>query len=493
MNYRLLAKLLGLLLWLLSGTMAVCLAYASWNQDQASADVILRALSMSVAITAGTGTVLLILGRGSGREILRKEAISVVGLGWFVCAIFGALPYVLCEPRLGPVKAIFESMSGFTTTGATVIEDLTQYPQALLLWRSLTQWLGGLGILVLFVALLSSLGVGSKALFQHESSAKTGTGGVQARIQDLAMRLWLIYAAFTVACCLGLVLLGMGPYEAVCHSLTAISTGGFSPRNTSIEAYGSWAIELWLVAFMILGGISFMLYVWLLRRKWARWRVEEEAKIYLGILLVAVVVVATDLVLVEGEHPYTVVRALREALFQVVSIMTTTGFSSADFDQWPALSRFLLLVLMAIGGCAGSTAGGIKVSRWILFFKTVKHEVVRAFRPNQVFSLRLNGNLVDEPLKMQAAFFVALAGVSIGLGTMCVSLFEPSMDIDSCLSAVMACVFNIGPGLVDVGPTRNFAFLGNTSLGVLSLLMLLGRLEFFAVLVLFVPSLWRKY
>lgn len=491
MNYRLLSKLLGWLLWLLGLAQLACLAFAHWDRGQAPASMAVEALAISVAVAMGVGTLLLVLGRRSGRDILRKEAIAVVGLGWLVCSVFGALPYLFCEPRLGPVAAWFESMSGFTTTGATVIVDLEAVPRAILLWRALTQWLGGLGILVLFVALLSSLGVGSKALFHHESTARVGAGGIQARIQDLAARLWQIYLGWSVICCLGLISLGMSPFESVCHTLTAISTGGFSPRNESIAAYNSPAIELWLTLFMLLGGISFLLYAWLLRGEWERWKAEEEVKVYLGILLVATVVVAVDLVVVERRHTWG--TAAREAVFQVVSILTTTGYATADFDRWPTLSRLLLLLLMAVGGCAGSTAGGIKVSRVILFLRTTGQEVVRAFRPNQVFTLRLNGRVVDEPVKLQTVFLVALAGVTVAVGTLCVALLEPGLDMDSCLSATIACVFNIGPGLGAVGPTQNFAHLGAGTLGWLSLLMLLGRLEFFAVLVLVVPALWRRY
>jgi trk system potassium uptake protein TrkH len=348
-----------------------------------------------------------------------------------------------------------------------------------------------LGILVLFVALLSSLGVGSKALFHHESTARTGAGGVQERIQDLAARLWQIYVGLSVICCLGLIGLGMGPFEAICHTLSAISTGGFSPRNRSIAAYDSPAIELWITLFMLLGGISFLLYAWFLQGRWERWKVEEETKVYLGIVALVVVVITADLMMVERGH--SLGSAGREALFQVASILTTTGFVTADFDQWPTLSRLLLLLVMAVGGCAGSTAGGIKVSRIILFFRTIRQEVVCAFRPNQVFALRLNGQVVEESVKLQTVFLVALAGVTVVLGTLSVALLEPEMNMESCLSASIASIFNIGPGLGAVGPTQNFAHLGAGTLGVLSLLMLLGRLEFFAVLVLVVPALWRRY
>jgi trk system potassium uptake protein TrkH len=490
MNYRLLSKLLGLLLLLLSGTMLLCLG-AAYLQDERQPGVdAVESFLLSIFITAGAGIVLRLMGRASGKEILRKEAISIVGLGWLVCAAFGALPYVFAQPSLGPVEAFFESMSGFTTTGATVIADLNQFPRSILLWRSLTQWLGGLGILVLFVALLASVGVGSKALFQHESSAKTG-GGVQARIQDVAARLWQIYVGLSVICCAGLIVLGMSFYEAVCHTMTALSTGGFSTRNGSITEFNSLGIELWLTLFMTLGGISFMLYAWLLRKRWGRWKSEEETKIYLLIMVLVTLVIAADLVLVEKQHDAG--SSLRESVFQVASIMTTTGYATADFDKWPPLSRVLLLLLMMIGGCAGSTAGGIKVSRWILFHKIVKQQVVRAFRPNQVFSLRLNGSLVDEALNLQTVFFISLAGVTVAGGTALVSLLEPSMDIESCLSSVLASLFNIGPGLGAVGPTHNFSHLHQGTMLFLSWLMLLGRLEFFALLVLFVPALWRRY
>ena len=490
MNYRLLSKLLGLLLVLLSGTMLLCLVYAWWDRQRRPGMDAVESFFISVLLTAGSGFVLWLVGRNSGKELLRKEAIALVGLGWVICALFGALPYMLCQPNLNPVQAFFESMSGFTTTGSTVIADLNHFPKGILLWRSLTQWLGGLGILVLFVALLSSLGVGSKALFHHESSAKTG-GGLQARIQDVAATLWKIYLGLSVVCCAGLVVFGMSFYEALCHTMTAISTGGFSPENASIAAYRNLAIELWLTLFMVLGGISFMLYAWILRRKFDRWKSEEEAKVYLSLLMMATVVIAVDLVAVGRDHDWGL--AVRESLFQVVSIMTTTGYATADYDQWPALSKVLLILLMAIGGCAGSTAGGIKVSRWIIFFKVVKQEVILAFRPNQVFTLKVNGSRVDDPLRVQAIFFVALACVTAALGTAIVSLMEPALDIDTCLSAVFATLFNIGPGLSAVGPTQNFGGFGMPAQGFLCLLMLLGRLEFFAVLVLFAPSLWRKY
>ena len=487
MNYRLLSKILGLLLALMGVSMLSCLFYA-WlasPREEAAA----KAFAWSILITIGAGLALVLAGRNSGREMLRKEAIAIVGLGWILSAVFGALPYVFCEPGLSAEDALFESMSGFTTTGSTVITDLDKYPRSILLWRSLTQWLGGLGILVLFVALLSYLGVGSKALFGHESSAKSSQG-LQARIHDVAVKLWLIYLGLTVACAAGLAVLGMSVYDSISHAFTAISTGGFSPENRSIAAYDSVGIELWLVLFMLLGSVSFILYAWLLRGRWERWKVEEEARWFLIFVAAATGLIATDLILL-GQH--SLGQAFRGSLFQVVTIVTTTGYATEDFNEWPPFSAVILLALMCLGGCAGSTAGGLKVGRWLLFAKIVRQQVVNAFRPNQIFSIKLNGQSVDEASRTQALFVLALAGVSVFAGTALVCLLEPMMDMDSGSSAVMACLFNIGPGLGLVGPTQNFAFMGPATKLILSGFMLLGRLEFFAVLVLFSPTLWRKY
>ncbi|MCB0068566.1 MAG: TrkH family potassium uptake protein, partial [Caldilineaceae bacterium] len=289
-----------------------------------------QAILLSAGITALTGAVMMRSTRIT-HELRAREGFAIVTFAWVLFSFFGSLPFMLSGAIPNFTNAFFETMSGFTTTGSTVIQDLTRYPAGILMWRAFTQWLGGLGILVLFVALLSSLGVGSKALFQHESSAKHG-GGVKARIQDVAARLWQIYLGLSILCWAGLMLLGMNAYEAATHTMTALSTGGFSTRNESVGAFQSVGIELWLTLFMLLGGISFMLYAWLLRGRWDRWRSEEEAKVFLGILLVATVVIAGDLVWVGRKHAF--LPALRESLFQVVSITTTTGFGSADFDQW---------------------------------------------------------------------------------------------------------------------------------------------------------------
>ena len=381
-------------------------------------------------------------------------------------------------------------MSGFTTTGASAMEDIEIWPPALLLWRSLTQWLGGIGIVVIFVAVLNFLGVGSRTLMQRETSLNISDAST-SRIHDIAVTLVKVYVGLTLACAAGLWILGMTPFDALNHAMTTLSTGGFSTRNRSIGYYDSLAIEVWLAVFMLLGSVSFMLYVFVARVKWDRIRKEEEARFYGLLLAVATVAVGLDLWL--GSNANGFVDGIRKAFFTIVSISTTTGFGTEDYDRWPTFSRLVLLGLMAVGGCAGSTAGGIKMNRVILFVKITIQELARSFRPSQVFRLRLNGANPREGARMQTVLFVAIAMGIAGVATVMVAMLEPSLDSISAFGAVLATLFNVGPGMEMLGPTDNYAFLNPATLLLLSLLMALGRLEFFVVLVLFLPSFWRKY
>ncbi len=490
MNLKILSKLIGFLLLFLAVSQAVCLIFSVWDGESAEGLDAVEAFAISIGVASIAGLMLLGLGRGSGNELLRRESVSVVGMGWVFCTLFGALPYFLCEPRMSLSDSLFESVSGFTATGATVIVDIERLPRSLLLWRSLTQWLGGMGILVLFVALLSSFGAGSKALFRHESSAFE-TEGLSPRIQWISIQLWGIYVGLSVVCCLGLLALGMGWFDAICHTFTTVATGGFSTYNDSVAHFDSWGIELWIIIFMILGALNFMLYAWALRRQWDRWKQDEASKILLLILAVVTLLVTVDLVWVGSATSGW--RSFRDALFQVIAIMTTTGFTTADYDQWPSFSVVLLVMLMVVGGCAGSTTGGLKVGRLILFFKIVRYQLKAGFRPNQVMKLRLNGNPVSDRFRVDTLFLIAVAAISVLGGTVVVSLLQPQADLRTSASAVLATLFNIGPALGDVGPTRNYAHMNGVCKVFLSFLMVLGRLEFYALLVLFMPSLWKRY
>lgn len=489
MNYRVVARTLGVLVLLLAAVLLVCEGYGFFV-ERVQLEVrhdfsLLKAFILAACVGGG----LRWLGRGSGNEIMRKEGIAIVGLGWIICTLLGAAPYMFCYPALPPAAAIFESASGFTTTGSTVITDLDEYPRSILLWRAATQWLGGMGILVLFVALLSTLGVGSKALFQFESSAQIGYG-FYARIRETALRLWQIYTGLTVLCTIGLVMLGMSLYDAVLHAFATISTGGFSPRNESLAYYNSAGIDAWITIMMLLGGTSFILMAWVLRRNWMKAARDDEFRTYLGVFAAAAAIITIDLV---WQYDMDLWPSVRASTFQVATVLTTTGFATADFNQWPTLSKTLLVLLMFIGGCAGSTSGSIKVGRFLIFAKTMRQQIINAFRPNQVIPLRLNGVTLDAGATTAAVFFIALSCLIVGIGTLVIAMLEPGTDLVTVFTSVTATLFNVGPGLAHVGPSGNFADFTPTSHLVFSFLMLLGRLELFALLVLFASALWRKY
>ncbi len=491
MNYRLLAKILGGVLSLLALGMIICLLDALLGGESPGFKrVALYDFGISATITLSVAGMLAWLGRNSGTHLLRKEAVALVGLSWIAAGIFGALPYIFAANNISPAAAIFESVSGFTTTGASVIADLDVVPRSVLLWRAMTHWLGGLGIAVLFVAVLSHFGPGSKSLFRHEN-AGASTGGFDPRAQGTAVLLLKIYVVLTVVCTLGLWFFGMSLFDAVTHAMATVSTGGFSTRNTSIAYYESPAIELWITAFMVLGGISLMLFGWLVRRRFERWKRDEETKMYLVIIFFGTALIAANLYFT-GESD-TWVDGLRAALFQVVSIMTTTGFATRDFAQWPDFSMGVLVVLMFVGGCVGSTAGGIKVARIIICLKLCRNGASAFFRPGLVASLRINGLPLHQNVPMQVLLFITVVGFSLVVGILLFALFEPGLDLLSVVTGVIACTFNIGPALGQLGPMANFSELSSASYFLLSLLMLLGRLEFFAVLALFSPSLWRRF
>lgn len=501
MNFRILAKFLGALLMLVSIAMAACGVFAQLDVA-GGGEPAAKALFSSAVIVAALGTVLLLCGIGKIERVPRREGIVVVGLGWLLCGTVGSLPYLLGEPKLDLADAFFESVSGFTTTGSTVMGsdaasggDIESWPRGILMWRAVTQWLGGMGILVLFVALLSYLGLGSKSLFCNESSFQTGESST-ARIRDTAMLLWKIYVCITIVCFAGLKALGLTTYNAIAHTFTVVSTAGFSPHNDSIGYYmdwgNSWLIELWLGLFMILCSINFVLWAVILRKRWKRLRDEEEGKLFVLICILAVLTLAIGL---SNSHHDGFLTSLRHCFFTLASLASTTGYATVDYTEWPVFGIVLLAVMMCIGGCSGSTAGGMKVSRLIVFLKTARLEIVKAFRPNQVFRMHVNGNAMGDAERAQVVGFVSLYAFILLISCFVVALFESvnGIDLETVFGCVMGTFTNVGPGFGDVGPSGNYSELLPATKVFLSLLMILGRLELYAVLVLFMPSLWRRY
>jgi len=376
--------------------------------------------------------------------------------------------------------------------------DIESWPRGILLWRAVTQWLGGMGILVLFVAILSYLGMGSKSLFRNESSFQTGETSI-ARIRDTATTLWKLYLCISLACMLGLKAMGLSTYNAVCHTFTVVSTAGFSPHNESIGYYmkwgNGWLIELWLSFFMVLCSISFLVWVVLIRKRWKRLKDEEEGRFFVICVLGAALIITMSLARPGDEH---FLDTLRHCWFTVVSIASTTGYATVDYNTWPAFGVVVLIMLMMLGGCSGSTAGGMKVSRLIVFIKTARFEIVKAFRPHQVFHMHVNGNQLGETERMQTVVFVALYAVIAMVSVFVVALLEAGnsghpTDLITAFGCVLATLTNTGPGFGDVGPYDNYGHLLPMTKVFLSLLMILGRLELYAILVLFTPTLWKKY
>ncbi len=420
------------------------------------------------------------------RDIGPREGFFVVALAWLLVAGLGALPFILLGV-LRPIDAYFEAMSGFTTTGATVIAHVEGLPQALLLWRALTQWLGGMGIIVLAVALLPKLGVGGSQLMDVEAPGPT-LERLTPRIRETARLLWGIYVGLTALDVLLLVLVGrLSWFDAVAHAFTTLSTGGFSTKDRGFASF-SPAAQWITVLFMMLGGLNFaLLYRALVRRQPRALYADTEVRFYGALLLGATLALLVSV----GMS----VDNLRHSAFQAVSIMTTTGYASTDFEQWPAAAKMILFVLMFLGGCAGSTAGSIKVIRTWLVFRFIVRETRNVIHPQAVLPIRVSGRVVSEEIVRAVAIFAILYVTIFAFGSI-VLLWDVAraglhLGVIEAASAVAATLGNVGPGFGPVGPMGTYAQLPETSKILLIFLMWAGRLELFPVIVLFVRSYWK--
>jgi trk system potassium uptake protein TrkH len=434
-------------------------------------------------------------GRVGGRRPPR-DGFLIVSLAWLVASFFGALPYVT-SGSLAPVDAFFESVAGFTTTGSTVMTDIEGQPRALLLWRSLTQWLGGMGIVVFTVALMPLLGIGGMQLFKAEVPGPVSEK-VTPRVAETARQLWFIYVGLTGAEWIALMLAGMSPFDALCHSLTTLSTGGFSTQSASVGAYQSPAIEWIVIVFMILAGINFVLHYRLLRGRVREALSDVELRYFLGVVCISTGVVLFSLLSGSGVGPQTAdageglrfVDALRDAAFTCVSLVTTTGFATADFEGWPSLAVLVLLHLMVLGAMAGSTSGGVKSLRAILSFRAVRTTFMvaghrKAVRP----AVRYSGKPVSPDVLAGVWTFFAVYFLLVALTAMLVA--ASGYDLLTAMSAGITAVGNVGPGLAAIGPTDHFAHFPAIVKLFLAGCMIAGRLELFTLLILLTPGFWR--
>jgi len=482
MRWRYILNIVGILNLFFGLTMVFPLLCGLFYKDTS-----VMPLLESMGFTVGGGALLHLFFRGAKAEVItQREGMAIVAIAWTVIGLTGALPFYLGIENCSFVDAFFESVSGATTTGASILTDIESVSKGLLFWRSFIQWLGGMGIIVLSVAILPFLGVGGMQLYKAEVPSPV-PDKLKPRIRDTSMILWKVYALISLAEVVLLLLGGMSLYDALCHAFTTMPTGGFSTRNASVAHYNSVYLDTVIIVFMILAGINFSLHYQVMRgRPLAFWR-DSECRFFLGAVLVLVLLVSFD---VYGAVYRSVGQALRYGAFQVVSIVTTTGFATADYEKWPAMSQLILLLCMFLGASAGSTGGGMKCLRVMLCFKFCYKELFLLIHPRAVTHVKIAGKAVPDDIIRSVLGFMSLYMGLFALSS--VILAGLGVDFMTAVGAVAATIGNIGPGFGMVGPVDNYALIPEMGKWLLIWCMLLGRLEVFTVIILLVPEFWRK-
>ena len=490
MNFPIVSRLLGFVMIILALAFGLCLGVSFALDDATHSTRSIAGFIIATLASLAIGGALLWAGRYHSAKFFKKEALAAIGLSWLLASAVGAIPYMVITPEAGITGAIFETASGLTTTGASVLSNLEDLPPSLLFWRSLSQWIGGMGVVVFFVAILGFLGAGGKILYANEASGSVAEFE-ESRVQSTVSRLVYIYLGLSGACFLCFWAAGMNWFDAVNHTFTTLSTGGFSTRSASLAAFESPLIEWIAIVFMMAGGVNFLLILRLVSGRANYAKRNTELLAYLALTAMATLIIALALYL-DGtlSSPH---EAIRGAAFQFVSILTTTGFATHDFAQWSALPLAILLMAMVAGGCTGSTAGGVKISRIVIALRLSILSVERSFRSRVVRQVRINNRPLSEQATQEVINYLVLVGFVALASIVVVSIFEPQLQLDTNLSIVPACFFNIGPGFAEVGPTETFAFLHPYTKLYLTFLMIMGRLELYAILALFAPSLWKRF
>lgn len=480
MNYGIVLKVLGILLMIESGLMSPSLFISFYDKGT---DFLPFLVTIIITLILG-----LVLSRSKSKDnlISAKDGLAIVALGWLTISILGALPLFLAKATPSYIDAFFEIVSGFTTTGASVIDNVELLPRGILFWRSFSHWIGGMGILVFTIALLPALGIGGFQIYKAESPGPIA-GKMAPRIKDTAKILYVTYFGITAIEVILLVLGRMSLFESLVHTFGTVGTGGFGIKANSVGFYNSTYIHMVIGIFMVVSGVSFSLYYSLYRGKIREIFKNEELRLYLSIILGATILIALNLYI---KNYGNIFLSLRDSFFQVSSIITTTGYSTADFDLWPSFSKGIIVILMLIGGSAGSTAGGIKVIRILVMFKLIKREILKIFHPRAIIPIRNDGNTLSNEVIAGIYSFIALYMVIFSVSTLLVSL--EGVDLVTASSSVISTLSNIGPGLGLVGPSRSFSLYSGATKLLLSFLMLLGRLELFTIIALLAPKNWRQ-
>ncbi len=480
-QFKAVFRFLGVLLMII-GPMMMSASLFSWYYQSRDGQALIASGGISIAI----GILFFLLSQKGSDHIGKREGYLVVVLGWMSMTLIGMLPYLISGVIPGLTDAFFETMSGLTTTGASILEDIESVPRGVLFWRSMTQWIGGMGIIVLTVALFPLLGIGGIELFVAEAPGPT-SDRIHPRIRTTARALWLIYVALTAILTTLLYYTGMTFYDAINHGLTTMATGGFSTKNASIAYFSSPHIQYILILFMFLAGTNYTILYFGWRGRFKRIWGSDEFRSYVWLLIISAVVVSFFVYL---DTDYSIEESFRNSLFQIVSIVTTTGYVSADYTSWsPALTMFFFILMFA-GASAGSTSGGIKIIRHLVFVKNSILEFKRILHPRALIRIKIDHQVVAPRILTHILVFLLLYLLLFITGSILVSAL--GLDFKTAVGAIATCLGNVGPGIGEVGPVDNFAHLSPTIKWVLSVFMLLGRLELFTVLVLFMPYFWKK-
>lgn len=479
MNYKMVSKTVGRLLQAEALLLLLPMAVSIYFKEN-----LLYVYGIVIALVLLAGS-LLTLPKPKKRTIYAREGFAIVSLSWILMSFFGALPFVFSGAIPSFVDAFFETVSGFTTTGASILNSIETLPKSILFWRSFTHWIGGMGVIVFVLAILPQKDMQSMHILRAEVPGPT-VGKLVSKTTVTARILYIIYGVLTVAEIIALLCCEMPLYDSVTTAFATAGTGGFSVKNASIAAYNNLGAEVVISLFMLLFGINFNLFYLLLIKQFKRVFKSEELWTYLAVIGVSVLLITFNIYpMVE-----TFGTALRQAGFQVISIITTTGFVTANFGQWPAMSQMVLVVLMFLGACAGSTGGGLKVGRMIILVKAAFRELRRAINPNRVKAIKLDGAVIEKDVVITTSTYFVIYMFIIGISALILTI--DNFDFTTTVTAVVTCINNVGPGLAAVGPVENFADFSNFSKLVLSANMLIGRLEIFPIIILFMRSTWKK-
>jgi trk system potassium uptake protein len=482
MNLKIILKIVGFLLIINGLAMLTALPFSIYYQSD----------DLFAILISGVGTALLgslfwfFIKTDPDEDISKRDGYLIVTVGWVASSLVGTLPYLIHGSIPSFTDAFFETMSGFTTTGATILQDIEAVPQGLLYWRSMTHWIGGMGIIVLSLAILPILGIGGMQLFQAEVAGPS-KDKIHPRVTETAKRLWGIYFILTVAEVVSLLFGDMDLLDAICTSFGTLATGGFSTKNDSIAYYNSSYIEYVIIIFMFISGTNFSLHYFALKGKVFKYFKDNEFRYYFLFVLLTVASTAVFLILNNSQSTES---AFRDSAFSIISILSSTGFVTVNYEAWAEFFPEVFLILLLIGACAGSTSGGVKIIRYEILIKNSLNELKKLIHPNAVIPVRHNDKAVSNDIVSKIAAFVMLYMIIFILASILLSII--GFDLSSSMGAVAACLANIGPGLGATGPSTNYSSVPELGKWVLSVVMLLGRLELFTIIILFSPSFWKN-